>query len=318
MITDFPAAIIAATRKKISAFLRRDFIKPAAYFILLFLTYYLGYLSAVSKNPLCEPHRHYSTTTTTNNTTNMIKPPSQAAAVDHYQFKTRCGDPIPSQLIRQSILNRVFNGTSPYHDFPQPHIKPLLRQQRIKGWGSTGAVFKNLINKVRPKTIIELGTFLGASAIHMAELTRQLGLDTQILCIDDFRGWPGLPNQFRDIKMVNGDTMLMYQFMQNVVQFNATEAIIFMPFSTGSALETLCAWGVTGDLIEVDAGHDFHSAWSDINRAYKLLRPGGVIFGHDYFTVADNRGVRRAVNMFARVNGLRVKADGQHWVLGSL
>ncbi|CAI9278976.1 unnamed protein product [Lactuca saligna] len=309
MVANFPAAVIAATRKYINVFRRRGLIKPASYFVLLLcLSYYLGYLSAVENNPTHEQHQQYSMTTSS--------PPSKAA-VDHYEFQTRCAVPIPSQFIRETILNYVFNGTSPYHDFPQPHIKPLLRQKRINGWGSTGAVFKNLIHKVRPKTIIELGTFLGASAIHMAELTRELGLDTQILCLDDFRGWAGLPNQFQDIKMVNGDTMLMYQFMQNVVQVNATEAIIFLPFSTASTLEKLCEWGVFGDLIEVDAGHDFHSAWSDINRAYKLLRPGGVIFGHDYFTALDNRGVRRAVNMFARVNGLQVKADGQHWVLSS-
>lgn len=117
--------------------------------------------------------------------------------------------------------------------------------------------------------------------------------------------------------MVNGDVLLLYQFMQNVVQSNATESVLYVPFATGSGLEKLCQWGVFGDLIEVDAGHDFHSAWSDINRAYKLLRPGGVIFGHDYLTSADNKGVRRAVNMFARVKGLRVQLDGQHWVIDS-
>lgn len=298
------------TGKFISAFHRRNFIKPATYFVILLLTYYLGYLSSVSKNPsyIQSPHHQHAATTTQ-------KPPQ---APDHYQFQTRCADPIPPDSIRQTILRRIFNGTSPYLGFPQPQIKPLLRQKRIRGWGSTGPVFKNLIHKLRPTTIIEIGTFLGASAIHMAELTRELGLQTQILCIDDFRGWPGLSSQFRDIKMVNGNSMLLYQFMQNVVEVNATEAVIFLPFSTGATLEKLCEWGVFGDMIEVDAGHDFHSAWSDINRAYKLLRPGGVMFGHDYFTVADNRGVRRAVNMFARVNGLRVTADGQHWVLGSV
>lgn len=69
------------------------------------------------------------------------------------------------------------------------------------------------------------------------------------------------------------------------------------------------------DLIEVDAGHDFHSAWSDINRAHKLLRPGGVLFGHDYFTSYDNRGVRRAVDLFAKVHGFKVNTDGEHWVI---
>lgn len=292
---------VAATSKLASTFHRRGFTKPTGYFFILVLAYYLGYLSALSKNPSNKTLKHDQ--------------PSQSADIDHYQFQTQCANPVPHQLARKIILNRVFNGTSPYMNFPQPHIEPFLRHKRIKGWGSTGAVFENLIRKVQPKVIIEIGTFLGASAIHMAELTRKLGLDTQILCIDDFRGWPDLPSKFKDIKMVNGDTMLLYQFMQNVVYVNATEKVMFLPYSTQSALERLCEWGVFGDLIEVDAGHDFHSAWSDINRAYKLLRPGGIIFGHDYFTVADNRGVRRAVNMFARVNGLRVKADGQHWVL---
>lgn len=59
--------------------------------------------------------------------------------------------------------------------------------------------------------------------------------------------------------------------------------------------------GVYSDFIEIDAGHDFKSAWADINRAYRNLRLGGVIFGHDYFKEVDNRGVRRAVNLFAQM-----------------
>lgn len=126
-----------------------------------------------------------------------------------------------------------------------------------------------------------------------------------------------LQEKLKEMKMVNGDVLLMYQFMQNVVHLKATGSIMVMPFSTSAALEKLCEWGVFGDLVEVDAGHDFHSAWSDINRAYKVLRPGGVIFGHDYFTSADNKGVRRAVNLFARLNSLHLQLDGQHWVIHS-
>jgi hypothetical protein len=117
--------------------------------------------------------------------------------------------------------------------------------------------------------------------------------------------------------MINGEVLLMSQFMQNLVSKNASESVLPLPFSSVSALVKLCEWGVYGDLIEVDAGHDFLSAWSDINRAYRVLRPGGVIFGHDYFTSADNRGVRRAVNLFARIHGLKIKLDGQHWVIDS-
>lgn len=296
--------------------------KPVVYFLCLLLAYSLGYLS--------------SSTRSNNNINNNLPPPVHANAVvsrtantvissgiteaDHNNFGAVCGEAVPPQDVRSKILERVFKGTSPWENFPPSHVDNLLRKKWVKGWGSNGAVFENLIRRVRPKTIIEVGTFLGASALHMVELTRRLGLpDTQVVCIDDFRGWPGFSDhpRMKDMKMLNGNVLLMYQFMQNVVQAKATESVVYMPFSSGSALEKLCEWGVFGELIEVDAGHDFHSAWSDINRAFKLLKPGsegGVIFGHDYFTAADNRGVRRAVNLFARVHNLTVQIDGQHWV----
>jgi hypothetical protein len=282
-------------------------VKPTAFFTLLLLTYTLGYLSSPSATPLPS-----NPTPTINELTNL---PSQ---LDNFRVTSHCANPLPAELVRQTILQRVYNGTSPFEGFPPAHVSSLLRHQRIKGWGSTGAVFDHLIQKVKPRIIIEVGSFLGASAIHMAGLTRELGLDTQILCIDDFRGWPGFRDRlFKDIQMINGEVLLMSQFMQNLVSKNASESVLPLPFSSVSALVKLCEWGVYGDLIEVDAGHDFLSAWSDINRAYRVLRPGGVIFGHDYFTSADNRGVRRAVNLFARIHGLKIKLDGQHWVIDS-
>lgn len=294
-------------QKKIIA--AKKLTRHAAYVFLLLLAYVFGYLSAPSSSSA-----HASTAGTAS-----IPPAAAAAESDIGQFRVtrKCGVPVPTALIRQTILDKVFNGTSPFDSFPPPHVSHLLRRKRIKGWGSNGAVFGNLIRRVKPRTIIEVGTFLGASAIHMAEVASQLGLKTQILCLDDFRGWPGFRDRFKDIAMVNGDIMLLYQFMQNIIHVNASDSVLPVPFSTASSLDKLCELGVLGDLIEVDAGHDFNSAWSDINLAYRILRPGGVLFGHDYFTAADNKGVRRAVNLFARVNNLRVQVDGQHWVLDS-
>ncbi|EEF32412.1 uncharacterized protein LOC8266299 [Ricinus communis] len=277
---------------------------PAAYISLLLLSYALGYFSAPSSR-LPPP------------SSSSLSPPTAATQLDNFRVTTLCANSLPSKLVRRTILDRIYNATSPYLDFPPPHVSGLLRSKKLKGWGSYGAVFANLIQKVKPKVIIEVGTFLGASSLHMAELTRQLGLETQILCIDDFRGWPGFRDKFKYVNMVSGDVLLLYQFMQNVIYMNATESVLPVPFSSGSALEKLCEWGIFGDLIEIDAGHDFNSAWADINRAYRILRPGGVIFGHDYFTAADNRGVRRAVNLFAQINGLQIQTDGQHWVIDS-
>ncbi|KAF2324937.1 hypothetical protein P3X46_003586 [Hevea brasiliensis] len=286
------------------------FHSPAAYVILFLLAYALGYLSAPSPSfqPPLSPEPAIK----------IIGPANSIhTQLDNFRVTTHCAKPLPSRLVRQTILDRIYNSTSPYDNFPPAHVRSLLRGKRLKGWGSYGAVFEHLIQRVKPQVIIEVGTFLGASALHMAELTRKLGLNSHILCIDDFRGWPGFRDRFKYIDMVNGDVMLLYQFMQNVIYTNATKSVLPVPFSSGSALEKLCEWGVYSDLIEIDAGHDFNSAWADINRAYRILRPGGVIFGHDYFTGADNRGVRRAVNLFAQMNGLQIQTDGQHWVIDS-
>ncbi|CAI0387037.1 unnamed protein product [Linum tenue] len=286
------------------------FNSPPFYLTLLLLSFYVGYFTATSNSSSSAP------ATTTNNLASATAAMTLPPEIDNFRVAPNCIDPIPTDLIRETILTRVYGGASPFDNFPPPHVANSLRHRSLKGWGSKGAVFRHLIEEVRPKIIIEVGTFLGASAVHMATLTRQLGLDdTLILCIDDFRGWPGFREQFQFINHINGDVMLLYQFMQNVVYSNVTDSVLPLPFSTGSTLSRLCQWGVTADLIEIDAGHEFNSAWSDINRAFRLLRPGGVMFGHDYFRMGDNRGVRRAVNLFAQIYGLRVQTDGEHWVI---
>lgn len=289
--------------------IRKVFTHPVVYVILLILCYLLGYFSHFeSPAPPNQPPPQFPVQS-------IIQFSDLPTQLDNFRVTTHCGERIASQFVFPTILDKVFNGGSPYADFPPPHLRSLLKPNRIRGWGSYGAVFKNVIQRVKPRVIIEIGTFLGASALHMANLTRQLGLQTRIICVDDFRGWPGFRDRFKDVGMVNGDVLLLQQFMQNVVYFNATDLILPLPFSTASGLEKLCEWGIVADLIEIDAGHDFISAWGDINRAYRVLRPGGVLFGHDYFTAADNRGVRRAVNLFAQMNKFKIKTDGQHWVI---
>ncbi|CAN1146192.1 hypothetical protein LINPERPRIM_LOCUS6765 [Linum perenne] len=288
---------------KQSVFLSALNSSTSIYLALLLLSFFIGYFSASSDDSS-------SPLTLNNNKLSSMSLPKQ---LDNFRVTTQCAQSLSPDLIRHTLIHRIYNGTSPFHDFPPPYISDVLRRKKITGWGSHGAVFRNLIEKIRPKVIIEVGTFLGASAVHMANITRQLGLDSLILCIDNFRGWPGFQDDFSFINNINGDVLLLHQFMQNAVTSNVSESIVPLPFSTGSALAKMCEWGVTADLIEIDAGHEFNSAWSDINRAYRLLRPGGIMFGHDYFLKSG--GVRRAVDLFAQIYGFTVTPDGQHWVL---
>ncbi|KAE8700970.1 GRF1-INTERACTING FACTOR 2 family protein [Hibiscus syriacus] len=221
------------------------FTRTTAYVIVVLLSYALGYLSRPS------PPRP----------TQEASPPPPPSVfqlanlptqLDNFRITAHCSNsPLPPHLVFPTILDLVFNGSSPYANFPPPHLSPSSRK-----------------------------------TLQMVNVTRKLGLQTQILCLGDFREWPGFRDRFN---MINGDVLLLQQFMQNVVYFNATGSVLPVPFSTGSGLEKLCEWGIAADLLEINAGHDFISVWGD-KPGVSDLRPGGVIFGHDYFTAADNRG----------------------------
>ncbi|XP_066399771.1 uncharacterized protein [Miscanthus floridulus] len=330
--------------------LRPHLARLASFLIVFAVGYSLGLMSSStrpsprpSQTTIIRPHAVHLTDGRSN-ASQAASNGTGAAAVssssyprspphDLFRFKEECGEPVPSDAVVRTLLDKLFDGESPYAGFPPNHTAALLHPAaaRPRGWGSTGAVFAELIEAVHPEVIVELGAFLGASALHMAAVSKNLSLSPAILCIDDFRGWPAFRDRFRrDVPAQrHGDALLLPQFMSNVVAAAAAAAggaeadddavsrprLLPLPFSTASALRALCEWGVYADLIEVDAGHDFHSAWADINLAWAVLRPGGVMFGHDYFTSADDRGVRRAVTLFARVKGLAVRPHGQHWVL---
>ena len=329
-----PRALPAAGSFGVLARLRPHLPRVTAFLIVFSVGYSLGIMSSSSTRPstkpsqtIIRPHAAHLTagsgaTTKTGGAASASNGSAgypRSPPHDLFRFGDECAEPVSSDAVVQTLLDKLFDGESPYASFPPAHTAEMLHPAaaRPRGWGSTGAVFAELIEEVRPDTIVELGAFLGASALHMAAVARNLSLSPTILCVDDFRGWPAFRDRFRrDVPAQrHGDALLLPQFMANVVAAGAAETVLPLPFSTASALTALCQWGVYADLIEVDAGHDFHSAWADINLAWAVLRPGGVMFGHDYFTAADDRGVRRAVTLFARVKGLTVRPHGQHWIL---
>uniref|UniRef100_A0A0D3H8Z9 Methyltransferase n=1 Tax=Oryza barthii TaxID=65489 RepID=A0A0D3H8Z9_9ORYZ len=299
----------AASSGGVPARLRPHLTRLTVFLIVFSAGYSVGIMSSSIRPPASKPSqtvirpRAAHLTGTASSTDVPASNGSAAAAANYprspphdlFRFREECGEAIPSDAVVRTLLDKLFDGESPYESFPPPHTAALLHPAaaRPRGWGSTGAVFAELIEEVRPDVIVELGAFLGASALHMAAVSKNLSLSPAILCVDDFRGWPAFRDRFRrDVPPPrHGDALLLPQFMSNVAAAGADATA------------------------RVDAGHDFHSAWADINLAWAVLRPGGVMFGHDYFTAADDRGVRRAVTLFARVKGLTVRPHGQHWVL---
>jgi hypothetical protein len=71
------------------------------------------------------------------------------------------------------------------------------------------------------------------------------------------------------------------------------------------------------DMIYIDADHSYEGVISDLNIAYKKIKNGGFIMGHDYeqnFYKTKNvyhNGVKRAVDEFCEKNNQKIVCKGQ-------
>ena len=168
---------------------------------------------------------------------------------------------------------------------------------KIFGWNSYSEVFNKTINEVRPQVILEVGTWLGASAIHMAKLCRKYSLNTKIFCVDTWLGaeefWTYLKDTpERDLKLKNGYPQVYFEFLANVVEHNVQDMIVPVPNTSHIASIILKKLEISPDLIYIDGSHEYQDVMADLNDYYELLRPGGIIFGDDISWVGVSNAVR--------------------------
>ena len=185
--------------------------------------------------------------------------------------------------IRQSFIDRVYDGVDPFASFTKSKASSDALPE---GWGSTHPYFKQYIDQLKPGLIVEVGTWLGGSAIHMARLLRAAGLNEScIICIDT---WLGSSEHFmhaegrRTLKLVNGRATFYDDFMRNVVQHGVQD--IILPFSTTSiaAAEVLRECALAPDLIYLDGDHTARGFRADLDLYWEILRPGGCLIGDDF------------------------------------
>jgi predicted O-methyltransferase YrrM len=203
---------------------------------------------------------------------------------------------------------------SPYQGFnAQAHKAPF------SGWGSTSPTFKKVIESVRPQLIVEVGSWKGCSAIHMAKVAAGAGLKPKIVCIDTWLGalefWQNKNDgeHYGALSITNGYPTVFYKFLANVCFNGLEQQVIPFPQTSLIAARWLAWKQVQADLIYIDASHDYPDVALDLAAYYPLVRNGGVLFGDD-FIPETWPGVARAVTEFAKDKSVAVESDFK-WVI---
>lgn len=175
------------------------------------------------------------------------------------------------------LMSLIHGEANPYVNFP------------IGTWaghyntdGSERPIFRRTMDRVKPRIIIEVGTFLGGSAIHMAQHAKANGWDCAILCVDTWLGGVDHWLRARDkLRPHFGRPSLYYYFINNVIEAGLTDYIVPFTLDSMSASRFLKAGNVRSQMVYIDGSHEIGDVIRDYNAYWELIDSGGALLVDD-------------------------------------
>ncbi|MCR9246995.1 MAG: class I SAM-dependent methyltransferase [bacterium] len=202
----------------------------------------------------------------------------------------------------------------PYAGFDATAIAPDLQ-----GWNGNSPFFGELINKLRPQLVLEVGSWKGQSAATMGRALQQLGGERTLVCVDtwlgalEFRTDHEDPERYRGLAIRHGYPQVYYQFLANMVHAGLQNTVVPFPQTSLIAARWFLVNGIGADLIYIDGSHEENDVYADLVYYWQIAKPGAVVFGDDFVAW---EGVRKAVTTFAQEQGLEVGVrDNNFWIL---
>jgi len=136
-----------------------------------------------------------------------------------------------------------------------------------------------LINDKNYKSVIEIGTAYAGNAFHLLTHTDI----NSIVCIDPYLYYPAMPGF-----TCQGEYDTLFEF----AKFRLLPSLKQVYFIRKTSREAINELGPV-DLIFLDGSHEYEDVKWECENYSKLVKPGGVLSGHDYDIF---EGVNKAVN----------------------
>jgi hypothetical protein len=218
-------------------------------------------------------------------------------------------------------------GDTPYYE--GFNITPHKNSLRAGGVPFDG-IYEHFIKMLKPSLILEIGSYLGYSAVQMAKEVKRLELkNTKIICIDTWLGSVDYYFYNRDPKSVqgrkdfgyeNGYPTLYHKFLSNVIESEMQDVIRPFPFPSTIAAKILKKvlveeLKIQPEIIFVDGCHEEYDVFFDCFYYYDILKEGGVMWGDDWTWESVRNGVMRFVNDNGLHNKFNVMPNQVSWYI---
>jgi predicted O-methyltransferase YrrM len=167
---------------------------------------------------------------------------------------------------------------------------------RTPGWFHHGAKILELVEQHQSKVCVELGTWLGASAIPVARAIRRWG--GTLTCVDTWAGDVHTPDPSRP-----SAPWMLVSCARNIMDAGVGANVRLIPATT---IDAAAVWTEPIDYLYIDADHSYEAVLADLDVWVPHVKQGGLILGDDYGHHLF-RGVRQAWDDFERGAGLVLK-----------
>ncbi|MBE9604626.1 class I SAM-dependent methyltransferase [Acetobacteraceae bacterium H6797] len=208
-------------------------------------------------------------------------------------------------------ISRRLHGGSAFDGF-EPRL-PL----DLQGWNSQHPMLTRLVKELKPKVVVDVGVWKGASVAHFCKCLERFKVDGFVIAVDTFLGSPEHWDRSRSdgvyesLRMEHGWPGLYWQFMSNIAHLGFQDRVVPLAQSSENAAVILRRLALGIDLVHIDAAHEYEPVLADARRYWPLVNPGGALVGDDF----GWRGVKRAAMEFSAEIGIEMEVQGAKWVL---
>lgn len=178
-----------------------------------------------------------------------------------------------------------------------PTVKAI--EPKIEGWNSQSDALLYALKEFQPKTIVEVGTWLGASAIFMAQNSK-----AEIVAVDTYLASNEILWRQNNVENLQINFSKIYdQFCANITSLKLNQQISPLPMTSSSAAELFDKENLKVDMVYLDAGHREREVYADLQDWWRLTNK--VLVGDDFNHAWP--GVIKAATRFTEENNLSLE-----------
>jgi predicted O-methyltransferase YrrM len=193
-----------------------------------------------------------------------------------------------------SAFLRQIQSSDPFEGFP---VEPIAEDSQGFQVSDNSPFFDQLFSLLAPRTLLELGTWKGSSAIGFANRMLTYCDAPVIACVDTWVGslehW-ATPSLRAELHLRWGYPTLYCRFVANVIRAGVAPWIIPLPMLTETALQLMTQRDVFVDVVYLDASHEYDAVKRDISDCWDVVDETGFVLADDYLSP----GVQRAIKEF--------------------